>query len=205
VLNQTLYSQLARMGFRRSGSHIYRPQCPDCQACIPLRIAVRDFRPRRSQRRCWQQNQVIQVNETDASFNEQHFALFQRYVNKQHANGGMDNPEATDYLSFLTSPAIDTRFFEFRHKEQLLAVAVTDYLNDGLSAVYTFYDPEMNKHSPGVFTLLWQIEHCRQLELDYLYLGFWITASRKMRYKDQYRPCEILTPNGWRQLDTAAS
>jgi arginine-tRNA-protein transferase len=200
TIDQLLYTQLAQLGFRRSGRHVYRPQCPSCQACIPLRVAVADFKPNRSQRRVWQRNHNIQVKDTDAVFDEQHFKLFQRYVNVQHQNGGMDNPEENDYLAFLSSPDINSRFFEFRLHGQLLAVAVTDRLNDGLSAVYTFYDPKLAKRSPGVFTLLWQIEHCRHLGLDWLYLGFWISECRKMSYKDRYRPCEILTPEGWHQL-----
>jgi len=200
TINQPLYSQLAQLGFRRSGTNVYRPQCPSCQACVPLRVAVADFHPNRSQRRAWQRNQDIHIRDQAASFDEQHFALFQRYVNTQHRAGGMDNPEATDYLSFLTCPGINTRFLEFRHNNNLFAVAATDILENGLSAVYTFYDPDMSRRSPGVFTLLWQIEHCRQLGLDWLYLGFWIEECRKMRYKNSYRPCEALTPEGWQPL-----
>ena len=112
----------------------------------------------------------------------------------------MDNPEVSDYLSFLTSPGIETHFVEFYLDQQLLAVAVTDHLDNGLSAVYTFYDPDLSKRSLGVFTLLWQIEHCRQLGLNWLYLGFWIAECRKMRYKIQYTPCEVFTSNGWQGL-----
>ena len=112
----------------------------------------------------------------------------------------MDKPEASDYVSLLTSPDINTRLFEFRTGKQLVAVSVTDHLDNGLSAVYTFYDPDMARRSPGVFTLLWQIEQCRRLDLNWLYLGYWISECRKMSYKDQYRPCEILAPEGWRQL-----
>jgi arginine-tRNA-protein transferase len=197
TLNQPLYSQLSQLGFRRSGQQAYRPQCPACQACKPLRIPVTDFQPNRSQRRVWRRNQAIRVKDNKAHFNEQHFALFQRYVNHQHSNGGMDNPEIADYLSFLTSPGIETRFFEFYQEQQLLAIAVTDRLDDGLSAVYTFYEPELSRRSLGVFTLLWQIEHCRSLGLNWLYLGFWIAECRKMRYKNQYQPSEILTADGW--------
>jgi len=203
TLNQDLYTQLAALGFRRSGNQTYRPQCPDCQACKPLRIPVANFQPNRTQRRTWQRNQDIRVNDIGARFDECHFTLFQRYVNQQHRGGGMDNPEVSDYLSFLTSPGINTRFLEFHLDKKLLAVAVTDHLDNGLSAVYTFYDPDMNQRSPGVFTLLWQIEHCRRLGLNWLYLGFWIAECRKMRYKSQYTPCEILTPKGWQGLTEA--
>jgi len=203
TLDQNMYTQLAALGFRRSGSHVYRPQCPDCRSCIPLRIPVANFLPNRSQRRTWKRNQNVQVNDSGVGFDERHFALFQRYVNKQHRDGGMDNPEVSDYLSFLTSPGIDTRFLEFHLDGQLLAVAVTDHLDNGLSAVYTFYDPDMSQRSPGVFTLLWQIEHSRHLGLSWLYLGYWITECRKMGYKNQYTPCEILTLDGWQGLTAA--
>lgn len=198
-LKQDLYSRLAQLGFRRSGSQAYRPQCPNCQACIPLRVIAADFRPNRSQRRCWQHNKDLKITAAANHFDKRHFALYRRYLHQQHRDGGMDQLNESDYLSFLTSPGIHTRFFEFHSDNKLLAVAVTDQLNDGLSAVYTFYDPDYSKRSLGVFTLLWQIEHCRQIGLEYLYLGFWISACRKMSYKNHYLPCQILTPEGWQQ------
>jgi len=194
------FTQLAQLGFRRSGNYVYRPQCPGCQSCIPLRVAAADFMPGRTQRRVWRGNQDIRVSDLKADFDEQHFDLFQRYVNGQHQGGGMDNPEASDYLSLLVNPDGNTRLFEFHHGDRLQAVAITDLLEDGLSAVYTFYDPDLASRSPGVYTVLWQIEQCRKLGLDWLYLGYWISECRKMSYKDRYRPCETLTPEGWRPL-----
>ena len=200
----TLYSnqftELAQMGFRRSGNYVYRPQCPGCQACIPLRVSAADFRPSRVQRRVWRGNQDIRIRDLEADYDDQHFDLFQRYVNGQHPGGGMDNPEAGDYLSLLANPDGDSRLFEFRSGDRLQAVAITDLLEDGLSAVYTFYDPDLAGRSPGVFSVLWQIEYCRRHKLDWLYLGYWISKCRKMSYKDRYRPCETLTPEGWRPL-----
>jgi arginine-tRNA-protein transferase len=199
-LDQELYSQLVRRGFRRSGDQVYAPRCPSCQACIPLRIPVDQFRPSRSQRRVWRRNLDLVVNITDAAFNEEQFDLFRRYLRDKHPNAGMDNPAVDDYLGFLLAKGVSTRFLEFRHRRRLAAVAVTDWLDDGLSAVYTFYDMTMARRSLGVFTLLWQIEHCRQQALAQLYLGYWIEACQKMRYKQYYRPCQILTADGWRTL-----
>ena len=199
-LNQTLYSQLIRSGFRRSGDQVYIPHCRSCQACIPLRIPVDRFQPSRSQRRVWHRNQDLQVHVSNAGYSDEQFDLFRRYVDDKHRDGGMDNPRVEDYLGFLLADGIDTRFVEFRYRQRLAAVAITDLLDDGLSAVYTFYDMGLARRSLGVFTLLWQIEHCRELGLERLYLGYWIEACRKMRYKQYYRPCQILTADGWQTL-----
>jgi arginyl-tRNA--protein-N-Asp/Glu arginylyltransferase len=199
-LHQTLYSQLVRSGFRRSGEQVYIPHCRSCQACIPLRIPVDDFLPSRSQRRVWRRNQDLQIHVGEAGYSDEHFELFRAYVDDKHRDGGMDKPRIEDYLGFLLADGVDTRFIEFRYGHRLVAVAVTDQLDDGWSAVYTFYDMRLARRSLGVFTLLWQIEHCRQRGLERLYLGYWIEACRKMRYKQLYRPCQILTADGWQTL-----
>lgn len=199
-LNQKLYSQLIHSGFRRSGEQVYKPHCHSCQACIPLRIPVDRFQPSRSQRRVWRRNQDLRVHVAETGYSDEYFDLFRRYVNDKHRDGGMDKPRVEDYLGFLLADGIATSFIEFRQRQRLIAVAVTDRLDDGLSAVYTFYDMAAAQRSLGVYTLLWQIEHCRQLELQRLYLGYWIEACRKMRYKQRYRPCEILTAAGWQVL-----
>jgi len=199
--NQGLYSHLVRLGFRRSGEQVYLPRCPACQACVPLRVPVAAFESSRSQRRVWRRNQDLDVCLTDAGYNDEQFDLFRRYIGDKHRNGGMDNPGVDDYLGFLLARGVDTHFIEFRFRQRLVAVAVTDLLDDGLSAVYTFYDMDMARRSLGVFTLLWQIDHCRERGLEHIYLGYWIEACRKMRYKQYFRPCQILTETGWRMLD----
>jgi len=192
-----LYSVLSRYGFRRSGQHIYRPRCPGCEACVPVRVRVRDFSPRRSQRRAWQNNEDLTVLPRMATFHEEHFALYRRYLEDRHKGGGMDDPSPKQYMEFLTSEWSQTVFYEFRWKRRLLGVTVADRLEDGLSAVYTFFDPAQEKRSLGVFAILWQIAEARRLELDWLYLGYWIGASSKMRYKTEYQPLEYFRDGRW--------
>jgi len=192
-----LYSRLSRSGFRRSGDHIYVPACQGCRACVPVRVPVRDFRPRRSQRRIAARNATLRVAEHPGVFNEAHFQLYRRYVNVRHRGGGMDDPSRHEYLEFLCSSWCDTVFYEFRRGGDLAAIAVTDRLSDGLSAVYTFFEPSLAREGLGVYAILWQIEEAKRLGLDYCYLGYWIAQTRKMRYKAQYLPQEHYRNGGW--------
>jgi arginyl-tRNA--protein-N-Asp/Glu arginylyltransferase len=193
-----LYQLLLQRGFRRSGSHIYRPDCSDCQACVSLRIDVEQWRPRRNQRRAW--NRVadqLQITALPPSFNPEHFQLYHRYINSRHGDGDMANPTQADYLKFLVSDWCSTGFVEFRLQGQLVAVAVTDYLPDSLSAVYSFFDPRQAGLSPGMLCVLWQIQEARRLQLPHLYLGYWIEDCRKMRYKNSYRPNQHYINGDW--------
>lgn len=196
-----IYSALSRNGFRRSGQHIYRPQCPNCTACIPVRLPVRDFAPRRRHRRIWRMNSSVEVRSSPLVFNEEHFELYHRYIKERHRGGGMDNPTPEQYLEFLTSPWAETMFYEFRRGGKLLAVAVADRLLDGLSAVYTFYEPEHGRFSPGIYAILWQIQEARRLEVDWLYLGYWIADSTKMAYKAEFQPQERFQGGLWERVD----
>ncbi|MDX9740865.1 MAG: arginyltransferase [Gammaproteobacteria bacterium] len=191
-----LYSRLVGLGFRRSGSRIYRPNCPGCSACRALRVPVSAFRADRSQRRTWRRHQHWTVEERAPEFHDEHYQLYRRYLGSRHPEGGMDDPGPEDYLSFLVCEGIDTRFVEFREGGRCVAVAVTDVLVNGLSAVYTFYDPEI-EGGPGVFAVLSQIEMARRLNLEWLYLGYWIEECRKMSYKIRYRPCELFVDGSW--------
>jgi arginine-tRNA-protein transferase len=194
----SLYSALIDQGFRRSGEMIYRPDCDACQACQSIRLPVDQFKPRRGQRRIWQRLQSkIQVTEYPAQFQPQHYELFLRYLQQRHPDGEMADTSEQGYLQFIASPWSETRLFEFRLDQRLLAVAVTDLLSQGMSAVYTFFEPEQAKLSPGVFTLLWQIEACRARQLPWLYLGYWIADCRKMAYKTQYQPYERFVAGRW--------
>jgi len=192
-----LYSVLSRYGFRRSGQHIYRPRCPACNACVPVRVPVREFTPRRSQRRTWQANQDLQVSLREPVFDEEHFLLYRRYLETRHKGGGMDNPSRDQYMEFLASPWSDTIFYEFRLGGRLLGVTVADRLEDGLSAVYTFFDPESGNRSLGVFAVLWELDHAKRQGLDWLYLGYWISEAPKMRYKTEYQPLEFFQSGHW--------
>ena len=141
-LTNALYSQLIQHGFRRSGEHVYRPFCQACNACVPVRISVNHFRPNRSQRRCLKKNDDVTLSIRPEVFDDEHYDLYQRYLAHRHAGGGMDNPSKETYLQFLTSSWSDTAFIEFRTPDKLLAVAITDFVNDAASAFYTFFDPE---------------------------------------------------------------
>jgi len=199
-INKTIYSRLIEHGFRRSGDHIYRPFCPDCEACVPVRINLKEFKPNRSQRRCLQHNRDIQIKVKPAEFNHQHFELYCRYLAGRHRGGGMDNPSAESYVNFLTSSWSDTAFIEFWLEQKLVAVAVTDFINDGASAFYTFFDPNIPKRSLGTFAILKQIELARNYDLSWLYLGYWIEESPKMRYKTNFSAVEAYYAS-WRKLE----
>jgi len=198
--SKELYSHLIQHGFRRSGDHIYRPFCPDCDACVPVRINLHEFKPNRSQRRCLQTNRDIQIKVRPAEFNFEHFELYSRYLAGRHHGGGMDNPTTDSYINFLTSSWCDTAFIEFRLDHKLVAVAVTDFVKDGASAFYTFFDPALPKRGLGTFAILKQIELARNYDLSWLYLGYWIEESPKMRYKTKFSALEAYRSN-WRKLD----
>ncbi|MCB1878234.1 MAG: arginyltransferase [Chromatiales bacterium] len=192
-----VYSYLIQHGFRRSGDYVYRPKCPNCDACVPIRLPVRDFLPRRSQRRNWKANHGLRVQSRKAEFNDEHYALYERYVKGRHRGGGMDDTSPDQYVDFLANQWGDTRFYEFREGNRLLAVAVVDHLINALSAVYTFFDPDYRDRGLGVYSILWQIEESRRLGNEWLYLGYWIRECRKMAYKDEYRPLEVYRSNRW--------
>ncbi|HEX9585752.1 MAG TPA: arginyltransferase [Gammaproteobacteria bacterium] len=195
-----MYTVLSSHGFRRSGDHLYRPQCAECSACVPVRIPVRRFRPRRSQCRVWKRNADLEVVARDAAFDPSHFELYRDYMHARHRGGSMDNPGPEQYRGFLCSSWADSQFLEFRLGSRLAAVAVCDRLGNGLSAVYTFFDPGLSNRSLGAYAILWEIEQTRRLGLDWLYLGYWIEASSKMRYKSTYRPQQRLIDGRWREV-----
>jgi len=195
--NMQLYSTLADRGFRRSGTHLYIPHCTGCDACISVRIPVDQFKPSRSQKRTWQRNQDVVVKPLAAEFNTEHFALYKKYLAFRHPNGGMDNATEDAYMDFLTAAWSNTLFYEMRVSGKLLAVAVTDVMNDALSAVYTFYDPEESARSPGKFAILSQIRQAQLMGLTWLYLGYWISTCSKMEYKSEFRPQQIFQNNAW--------
>jgi len=201
-----LYQSLIDVGFRRSGGEIYRPDCLSCEACIPIRIPVDRFAARRSQRRVWNRFQSsLDVTIQPAAFNQEHFDLYCRYMDSRHPDGEMANPTQEDYCRFLITPWCDTRFVEFRHHGQLFSVAVVDLLPHGLSAVYSFFDHKMSRLSPGVLAILWQIHHARHLGLKWLYLGYLVPMCKKMAYKQDYRPIQLLIEGIWKEFSAAES
>ncbi len=201
LLSRPEYSALMSMGFRRSGEYVYRPACPECARCMSLRIDVEAFRPNRSQRRTLKANIGVRLKETPPEYSDEAFSLYRRYLNARHAGGEMAACEPGDFPGFLRASWSDTRFLELREHDRLLAVAATDPLSDGLSAVYTWFEPGLPTRGLGVLAILRQVEEARRRGLRWLYLGYWIPEARKMRYKTAYRPAQILIEGRWRVMD----
>ena len=196
-LNMPIYNQLIQHGFRRSGGHSYRPHCKNCQVCIACRIPANEFVTSRSQQRCLKKNSDLEFLAVDAVFSKEYFDLYCHYLNSRHSNGSMAHPAEEDFKQFLYSDWSDTQFIELRLKGRLVAVAVTDILSDGLSAVYSFFNPEMEKRSLGTYCILKQVEHAKTQGLDYVYLGYWIENHEKMHYKNNFKPLQLYIGEQW--------
>lgn len=195
-----LFGDFNRRGFRRSGDLIYRPHCQNCQACVPVRIPTDPFTASRAQRRTFDRNRDLRVSAAPARFDAEHFLLFLRYQNARHPGGTMANPDPPTYLRFLVGRHCDTAFYEFRLDGALAAIAVVDHLPDGLSAVYTFYDPSLAERGLGTYAILWQIDEARRRGLPFVYLGYWVKDSEKMAYKTRFRPLQAYRNGRWSEL-----
>ncbi len=198
------YPQMLAVGFRRSGGHVYRPRCPSCRDCVPLRVPTAGFRPSRSQRRCLAQNAAVELIDQPAQRSSERYGLYRRYLRDRHPGGGMADGGPDEFDAFLTSRWSPTRFFELRERGTLLAVAVTDVLPDALSAVYTFYEPGLAERGLGTLAVLRQIAWAQATGRAHVYLGFWIAGHPKMAYKARFRPAEALGERGWERLDVTA-
>lgn len=200
-----IYGLALTRGFRRAGGHVYHPHCAQCRACVPCRVPVATFVPNRSQRRCLARNADIVATPVPAGYTAEYFNLYCRYLDARHADGGMDHPAPDDFARFLYTTWSPTRFLELRRDGRLVGVAVTDVCADGLSAVYTFYEPTGLARGLGTYAILQQIAWARREGLPHLYLGYWIAGHPKMDYKRLFRPLEVLRIGHWVGLDDAAA
>lgn len=194
-------SELSRMGFRRSGDFVYRPECHLCRQCLSCRVPVNEFKMNSTQKKAWKRNQDLTmkiVSTQDA--NIMHYQLYERYINERHADGDMFPPSYDQFEKFLIHSCSDSFFLELWKDDHLISVSTCDTLDDGISAVYTFFDPNESRRSLGVFAILKQIEYVKSLQQDYVYLGYWVPHSQKMNYKSQYAPFELLLDGQWRHI-----
>lgn len=199
-----LHDRLSRAGFRRSHNIAYAPVCPGCNACVPIRIPVATFQPDRTLRRIARANEGMEGFEVPARATTEQFQLFQRYQQARHGDGDMATMSFYDYRAMVEDTPIDSFIVEFRDgDDRLLGACLTDRLSDGLSAVYSYFVPGLDRRSVGTYTILWLIERARALGLPHVYLGYWVAESRKMAYKARFRPSEILVSGTWRMLTDA--
>jgi len=202
LIQSRVYSDLVQLGFRRSGVFSYRPYCDNCRACQPIRVPVAAFNPSKTQVRTWRKlSGRLQAQEVPLMFSDEHYALYLRYQSGRHMGGGMDQDSRDQYAQFLLQSQVDTRLITFREAGRLVMVSLIDRLQSGLSAVYTFFDPDLSKDSLGTYGVLWQIAECQRLGLDYVYLGYYIEESPKMSYKARFRPTEVLSQGQWTAVE----
>lgn len=198
---EAMYEVLAAAGFRRSHSIVYKPHCDGCSACIPVRVRARAFQPNRSLRRVLRRNAGVVARTLPAVARTEHFELFRRYQKTRHGDSDMALMGFAEYQTMVEDSPVDTFLMEYRAPDdRLVGICLTDRLRDGLSMVYSFFDPAAQSDSPGTAMILWHLQAARQIELDFVYLGYWVSGGTKMAYKIAFRPIEGLGPAGWQLL-----
>ncbi len=197
-----LHNTLSLAGFRRSQDLAYRPACDDCNACIPIRVSAGKFELSKSFRRILKANHDLKARVMPAAAEPEHFDLFHRYLRARHSEGGMSDMSFGDYQAMVEDSPVQTQLTEFRADNgHLLAVCLTDQMDDGLSLVYSYFEPNLNKRSLGSYLVLWHILQAQKIGLPHVYLGYWIAESPKMSYKTRFKPAEILSKDGWQPFE----
>ena len=197
---ESLHDRLSRAGFRRSHNIAYAPVCPSCQACVPIRIPVATFTPERTLRRIVKANERVETYDVPPRATAEQFQLFQKYQRARHGDGDMATMSFYDFRAMVEDTPIETVISEFWQDGKLVGACLTDRLGDGFSAVYSFFDPALERQSLGPFAIVWLIERARAMGLPHVYLGYWVPESRKMAYKARFRPSEVLISGTWRVL-----
>lgn len=204
-----LNEALGRIGFRRSQTVAYRPSCLDCNACVSVRLVAAEFKPSSSQKRVMKRNADLVSNECRPWATEEQFELLQRYLAKRHPGGGMASMDETDFADMVEHTPVSTQIIEYREPSQggrpgrLIGACLTDFQNDGLSMIYSFYDPDaLDRSGLGNFIILDHIRRATQMALPYVYLGYWVEGSDRMQYKIRFRPIERLTREGWKRVSS---
>ena len=200
VVNSQIFNSLITKGFRRSGQYVYKPNCPDCSACIPIRLLASNFNPSRSQKRVKKYLDNLSVKLLPLTFDEEHYNLYVDYQNKRHPNSSESEDDTADYNDFLVRSNVNSKLVEFRLNNQLKIVSIIDIIDDGISAVYTFYDCSDKKLSLGTISIIWLLEFCKKENLSFLYLGYWIYESQKMKYKINFKPYELMIKGVWKEV-----
>jgi len=203
---QQLNDGLSRQGFRRSQNVLYRPSCADCAACLSARIITADFQPSKSQKRVLKRNQRLERRVSAPWATEDQYELFRRYLDSRHSDGGMADMDVFEFAAMIEETPIRSRVIEYvdTDTKKLVAVCLTDVLKDGLSMVYSFFDPDYEKHSLGTYIILDHVEIALSGDLSYVYLGYWVPGSPKMGYKANFAALEIYKQNEWRPIGQAS-
>lgn len=197
-----LFALLSRSGFRRSGEMLYSPKCPSCDACVSVRIPVTEFKASRGQKRVWRKNLDVRVSIEDVTFKEEHFQLYLAYQRARHPNSSMCDEDPKKYTGFINSQFSKSKFLCLYLDQQLIGVSVLDQFDGGLSAVYTFFDPEYSNRSIGTYVILYMVKLARMKKIPFVYLGYWIDQSSKMSYKRNFKPLQGYIDRRWVNINT---
>ena len=198
-INQNTFQDLIEKGFRRSGQYIYKPNCKSCTACIPIRLSVKKFLPSKTQKRTYKKHGYFKIREAPLSFKKNHFDLYLKYQNKRHSFINNEQNNLDDYNDFLIKSNVKSKLIEFWDGDLLKIISIVDIVSDGISAVYTFYDPDDDKVSYGTYSIIWLINWCKAHQLKYIYLGYWIGECNKMKYKTNFKPYELYIKGYWQE------